>query len=863
MIFPEQDYNSIYGNHAMMQTIVMPRSRFFLSLIFCLAAALPAWAGWHSLGAMPPGVRRGNGVEYRNGQGVVRIYVISPGVIRVRFVPARLLPAWARHLPAGRPAPLGRDHSYAVTAPPSGHAAFQWQSQGATDTLRTAQLRVVIERAPFRLQFFDAQGHVLAQDTRAGGISYQANGAVRDWQRLTPADHIFGLGEKTGPLDKRNLKLGGSALAMWNADVPDYGDATDPLYSDIPFFLELRAGVAHGVFFDNTWRTYFDVGKASRRTLAMGAAGGELNYYLIAGPTPRQVLRRYTRLTGRMPLPPLWVLGYNQCRWSYSPAAIALHIARRFRQLRIPADTLWLDIAYMRGYRVFSWSPKRFPHPRQFLARMHGMGFHVVTILDPGIKVDPGYPVYRSGQREDIFVKYPSGREYIGPVWPGPAAFPDFTWAHARAWWARQVARFAQAGVDGLWNDMDEPSVFNTASGTMPNRARFENRGRTTESRAVHNVFGQQMSRASQLGLRELRPNRRPFVLTRSTYAGGQRYAALWTGDIRSDWVHLRHGVTTLLGLGISGFPFVGNDIGGFIGKGSPNLWTRWVEAGAFFPFMRAHYAQSPGERKEPWVWGRRHTKWNRRAIDRRYEYLPYIYNAFYRASRTGMPVMRALLLDYPRERATYTVGSEYLFGRDLLIAPILRAHRSYRSVYFPAGRWYRVHSAQVIQGPRRLRVTAALGQIPLFVRAGGIVFRAPVMQNTAAWPAAPLIFDIYSGHATHRSYYEDDGATFNYRHGVYFKRQIEYMPGAAASRVVLTQARGTYQPHHACNQIWLHNQARPGAVRLNGRPLARLARPPHAATAAPFGWWYNPSTRELRVVIPQAASKQVITIRP
>ncbi len=841
--------------------------------VLLLACSGLAFARWHSLGAMPPAARLPNGVEYRNARGVVRIYVIAPGILRVRWIPAALLPSQASSRP-GVPAPLGRDHSYAVVAPPPAVAQFQFQPGGDSDRLSTARLQLLILRHPFRLTFLDRRGHILDQDAAAGGMA-RNDSRVRVWKRLEDQDHFFGFGEKTGPLDKRNLKLGGVAYTMWNSDVYGYGDATDPLYADIPFFLVLRQGEAHGIFFDNTWQSWFNIGHASRRRFSFGAEGGELNYYLIAGPSPRQVLRRYTRLTGRMPLPPLWALGYNQCRYSYSPAAKVLAIAHGFRRRRIPADVLWLDIAYMRGYRVFTWSPKRFPHPRKMLAQLHALGFHVVAIVDPGVKVDPVYAAFAGGRRRNVFVRYPDGSLYVGPVWPGPAAFPDFTAAGARAWWARQIAGFANAGLDGIWNDMNEPSVFKTASGTMPDQVVFDNDGRPASSAQDHNVFGQQMSRATRRGLFELRPALRPFVLTRSTYAGGQRYAALWTGDNTADWVHLRHGVATLLGMGISGFPFVGNDIGGFAGAGSAELWTRWVEAGTFFPFMRAH-AEIQDPPKEPWVYGPPYTGYNRRAIERRYEFLPYIYNAFYRSSLTGMPMMRALMLDYPQDPATYTLGDEFLFGRDLLVAPILRAGRLRRTVYLPQGGWYALDSGQAFAGPARISAAAALGQIPLYVREGAILFRAPAMQTTADWATAPLIYDIYARQATARDYYEDDGSTLDYKNDGFYLRHITAAPDASGWSITLAAALGTYRPRHSVNEIWLHFTGRPREVRLNGMPLARLANKPHAA-GAPLGWWYAPaaalpapagsssaaavSASELRIVIPQSPFQQVIEV--
>ncbi len=771
--------------------------RFLLFSLVSLLTGSTAFAAWHSLQAMPAATAIPHGVEYRNAQGEVRITVVRAGVIRVRFAPGR----------------LGRDHSYAVVEQ-SSDVPFQFTPGSAgVDRLSTAAVVVEIQRNPFRIRFLAPQGGVLDADTSADGIAF--NGArVQVWKELRPEDHFYGFGEKAGPFDKRGVDLDGTQMTMWNSDTPGYNSGTDPIYDDIPFFMVLRHGVAHGIFFDNTFRSSFDIGKSDPASYDFGAMGGELNYYFIAGPAPRDVLRRYRDLTGPMPLPPLWSLGYQQCRYSYYPDAEVRRIASTFRADRIPADGIWFDIHYMRGYRVFTWNHHRFPHPRRLLGYLHGLGFHTVTITDPGIKKDPNYFAYRSGVRNHIFATLPNGNIFIGPVWPGDAAFPDFTNPRARDWWGRQIDRFAAAGVDGIWNDMNEPSVFNTPFKTMPNEVRFFNAGQPGTAAEDHNVFGQQMSRATHDALLRLRPDVRPFVLTRATYAGGQKYAAVWTGDNVADWSHLRHGVTTLLGMGISGYPFVGNDIGGFMGVGNAELWTRWVEAGAFFPFMRAH-AVFGAPHKEPWAYGPVYEAFNRKAIERRYEFLPYIYNAFHNSSRTGMPMMRALFLQYPQDRNTYAISDEYLFGADLLVAPVLSPNTAQRSVYLPAGSWFDL-SGQRFNGGHAITVRAAIDQLPLFVRDGSILFRSPVIQNTNQWPTAPLIFQVFSSGPTQRDYYEDDGISFAYRRGVYEQRRLTYAPGM----FTIAAPRGSYRSHHAAILVEVHPGAPVRAVTLNGQPL-------------------------------------------
>lgn len=763
-------------------------------------SAVAALAEWTSLGAMPAAVRSGSAVEYRGDQGVVRLSVIESGVIRVRFTHAMQFAA---------------DDSYAVVH--SAHAAFEFSSEGGTDRLKTGELTVEIQRNPFRLRFFDAQGRVLDRDADDLGMAYDAAGRLRVWKDLPADSHLYGFGERSGPLDKRGYKQAGSSLVDWNSDTPAYDRGTDPLYDSIPFFLTLDRGAVHGTFFDNNWRASFDVGRANAKRLSFGADGGELNYYILAGPLPADVLRRYAALTGPMPLPPLWALGYHQCRWSYYPDSRVLEVARGFRERHIPADGIWLDIDYMNGYRVFTWDAKRFPQPRQMLQQLADMHFKAVTIVDPGVKLDPGYAAYDDGVRANAFAMTPSGKIYIGPVWPGPAVFPDFTDPAARKWWAGQIAGFVSVGLAGIWNDMNEPSVFDTPNATMPDDVVFLHHGSAVTAAEVHNVFGQQMTLATRDGLLQAHPDQRPFVLTRATYAGGQRYAAVWTGDNVADWAHLHDGIATLLGMGISGYPFVGNDIGGFADGpvADAELFTRWMEAGSFFPFMRAHTVPEAAN-KEPWAFGPEHEAYNRRAIERRYEYLPYLYNCFYQASQTGVPVMSALLLQYPDDPKTWDVADEFLTGSDLLVAPILEAHARDRQVYLPRGAWYDLRTDAKQDGGRTINVHADEDELPLFVPEGAILFRVPVIESTADWPAAELTFDIFAHGATERQYYEDDGSSFAFEHGGYFKRTVSVSPG----RVVLSAAEGSFAPRHPANIIALHFASAPQSVTLNGTAL-------------------------------------------
>ncbi|MGH9448232.1 MAG: TIM-barrel domain-containing protein, partial [Terriglobia bacterium] len=423
---------------------------------------------------------------------------------------------------------FGPDYSWAVIKTDWPVIPVDFSGAGNTREIRTRDLEARIQLSPFRIAFYDSAGRLISKDANPSGMGGMASDGsqVRCWKSMPPDEHYFGLGEKAGPLDKR-----GHSYVMWNTDAAGWGATTDPLYEDVPFFMGLRQGRAYGIFFDNTYRSTFDFGSEFRNVYSFGAAGGELNYYFFYGPSPQTVLEQFTALVGRTPLPPRWALGYQQSRYSYSPARMVRFIAANFRLRHIPCDVIYLDIAYMNGYRVFTWNKSRFPDPKQMLSDLRQEGFRVVTIIDPGIKVDPNYWVYEQGLAGHSFVTMPDGKVYEGAVWPGMSAFPDFTSPRVRAWWGGLYGGLVSAGVAGFWNDMNEPSVFNVPSKTMPLNAVFYDHGLHSPHAKLHNVYGMLMSEATRDGVLRLRPNRRPFVLTRDTYAGGQRYAAVWTGD--------------------------------------------------------------------------------------------------------------------------------------------------------------------------------------------------------------------------------------------------------------------------------------------------------------------------------------------
>ncbi len=587
--------------------------------------------GWQSVGKVTSTAALPNGVEIRTPVAVLHITALSPSVIRMYYGKGSKLP----------------DHfSFAVVA----HTGFQPPATKVTDKgdaleLSTGKLIVRVEKASTRISFLEPDGRPVLQDQPGYPVSWNGT-EFRVYKSMPLEEHYFGLGDKAGPLDHRD-----QAFTMWNMDAYGWVGGSDPLYKSIPFFMAVQGERAYGIFLDNTFRSSFDFGKESRDYYSFGADAGPLDYYFIYGPAPKQVVEQYTALTGRTPLPPLFALGYQQSRYSYYPEKRVLEIAGEFRKRRIPADVIYLDIDYEHGYRSFTIDRQRFPTFEQMIGDLNKEGFKVVAITDLHLKKEPGYKPYDEGVAGDQFVKNPDGSVYVGKVWPGDSVFPDFTRRNTREWFGTLYRDLVAMGVRGFWDDMNEPAVFRYPEKTMPldtlHRIDEGAVERTTDHREAHNLVGMENARATYEGLLRLKPNERPFVLTRAGCAGTQRYAATWTGDNQGTWEHLRLTLPTLLSLGISGYGLVGNDAGGFSGSAPADLVTRWMELGVFTPLYRNHTDTNTRD-KEPWVHGREHEVIRRRYIELRYRLMPYIYTVAEEMSRTGVPMMRPMFMEFP-----------------------------------------------------------------------------------------------------------------------------------------------------------------------------------------------------------------------
>lgn len=541
-------------------------------------------------------------------------------------------------------------------------------------------------------------------------------------------------------------------------------------------------------------------------------------------------------------MPPMWAFGYQQSRYSYYPEAEVKRIADRLRSERIPADVIWLDIDYQYKYWPFTVDPERFPTFEQMIKDLRAEHLRTVIITDLHIADQPlaHYKPFDEGIVGNHFVRSADGSVYEGVVWPGKAVFPDFTRKASRDWWGTLYADFVKQGVAGFWNDMNEPAIFLVPSKTMPddNQHRIEEPGfatRVASHLEVHNIYGMQNSRGTFEGLLNLQPNSRPFVMTRASFAGGHRYASTWTGDNSATWDHLRQTTPQLLNLGLSGFAMAGADVGGFAGSPQPELLTRWLEVAAFHPIDRDHSAVGTRP-QEPWENGTAEdVSLRRRYIEERYRLLPYLYSTAEEMSRTGLPIMRPLFLEFPHGAADngpidLSTGNAFMVGPDLLVAqsPYPDEVDDY-SIALPPSSWYDYWTGSRIDptSGRKGIDNAAIAQpevhihrtletLPVFVRAGSIVPEQPLVQSTEEKPEGPLTLRVYPpttyGAACNGALYLDDGVTYDFKKGDYLRMQFACRLSTQGLIVTVAPREGSFESWWKLLSIEVYGATKPYA---------------------------------------------------
>ncbi|WP_445505892.1 TIM-barrel domain-containing protein [Niallia sp. 03190] len=732
--------------------------------------------------------------------------------------------------------------------------------------LKTSEISVVVNKKLFGIKVLDKKGRVINEDYMKNGVSsgYE-DGKPYVFKKTSSSENFYGFGEQAGlQLNKR-----GKSLGMWNTDAYGYDSNTKYVYTAVPFFIGLNNGKAYGILFDNTYRSYYEMASESDNYYYFYANGGPLSYYFMYGPDIQHVLDQYTQLTGKIDLPPEWTLGLHQSSWGYkateedSTDHSITSVARTYREKQIPLDTLHFDIDYMDGYRVFTFNDKF----KQALQTLKGMGgFHSVVINDPGVKQDDNYSVYKEGTAKDYWFKQADGNIFHGPVWAGNSAFPNFLKKDVRNWWAESTgSTLLNAGFDGIWNDMNEPAVFIDGPGynhTLPLDAYGEddNNNKVTHEE-FHNIFGHLENEATYDAWKKINSNERPFILTRDMFAGTQRYAAVWTGDSLSTWEHLQMSLPLNMNLGLSGAPFVGNDIGGFGGQATPELFARWIQVGAFLPYARIHYDgwSDSQYHQEPWSFGPEVEAISKKYIEMRYQLLPYIYNAFNDAAKTGKPVQQPLVYQYQKDAKTYNISDQYMFGDSLMLAPIVNPGQTTREVYLPEGNtWVNYWDKKEYKGGQTITVDAPLDYLPLFVKKNSIIPTRDVQQHTGEKPLTNLVLDTYLDNQASYSFYEDDGHSLNHKKGQYNLTNFNLKRNGKKIEFTKSSTVSKYKSTIKAYTLKINNAKEPSEVVESTRQYARV-NTMDDMNKTNRSYYFDSSSQTLYVHIPTTASKVTI----
>lgn len=698
------------------------------------------------------------------------------------------------------------DFSYAITKYAStGYNKLEIEDETDAYIVSTAKLVCKIFKANLRVIIYDAEdGNVINEDELGfhWEESYEFGGDIVKMSKVSHGgESFYGLGDKPS-----HLNLKGKRFENWVTDSYAFGKDTDPIYKAIPFYTGLNNDKAYGVFFDNSFRSYFDFANERRNVTSFWAQGGEMNYYFIYGPKMSDVVANYTDLTGKPhQLPPLWALGFHQCKWSYYPESNVKAITSKFRELEIPCDAIYLDIDYMEGFRCFTWSKTHFPDPKRMVKELADSGFKTVVIIDPGIKIDKEYSVFKEALDKDYFCKRADGPYMKGKVWPGECYFPDFTKPEVREWWSNLFKELIEEiGVKGVWNDMNEPAVMEVPNKTFPDDVRHDYDGNPCSHRKAHNIYGMQMARATYQGLKRFAYPKRPFVITRAAYSGTQRYTSTWTGDNVATWEHLWIANVQAQRMAMSGFSFAGSDIGGFAEQPQGELYARWIQLGVFHPFCRVHSSGDHGD-QEPWSFDRSITKVVKKFIELRYQLLPYLYTAFWKYIDEGVPLIKSLVLYDQDDQQTHYRTDEFIYGDKILVCPINEPNAKGRRMYIPRGKWYNMWTDELVEGGREFWVDADLDSMPIFIKEGAVIPKYPVQQYVGEKVIEEVTLDVYYTTDKEDSFFFDDAHDgFDYIKGRYNLSTFK-LRSKKDELIIKQHKKGSFKPSYSKFKVVLH----------------------------------------------------------
>lgn len=642
--------------------------------------------------------------------------------------------------------------------------------------IKGTKVLTFVDKNTTEISFKDLDGNIINEDFQPSFKDEEGNVYI---SKVNDCLAYYGLGEKGGDLNKK-----GCYTENFNTDDPETDDDSITYYKTIPFYVALKEEATYGIFFDNSFRSYFDMGKEMGDRIFFGAIGGQIQYYFISGENIKEVVKNYTALTGRMEMPPLWSLGYQQCRFSYFSQEEVRELVKTFEEKDIPLDVVYLDIDYMDGFRVMTFKTPNFDDAAGLISDLKEKGIRTITIIDPGVKVDEEYDVFKRGKEGNHFTKKLDGEMFIGAVWPGDSAFPDFSNKDCREWWKSELKKFiSEHGMDGIWNDMNEPCVFNNDHKTMLETCLHNSDNGVIEHKEFHNRYGFEMSRCSKEAQEELHPNERGFSMTRATYAGGQRYSSVWTGDNMSLWSQMRMSISMNANLGISGFSFVGNDVSGFGLDSSEELFIRWMEMGPFIPIFRNH-SNMYTRRQEPWAFGPRAEKIAKKSIELRYELLPYIYDLYYISHKEGLPIFRPMIMEYEKDMNLLNMREQFMLGENMIVAPVLYEGERSKTVYLPKGSWFNYFTMEKLQGGKWYKLPCELDEILVFVKEGAIIPTYNKKFRNVKERPKNILLKVFGENAK-GFHYNDDGHTMEYLEGKYTYMDIKVVDGKEELKLI------------------------------------------------------------------------------
>jgi alpha-glucosidase len=663
--------------------------------------------------------------------------------------------------------------------------------------LSTNAMDISIQQTPsFSILIKNKKGEIINEDAPGNAFGTAFNGdKVTVYKKIQHGERFVGLGEALGNLDRR-----GTGVTLNNTDTYKYGDPRLSMYTSIPFYMGIHHSIVYGIFYNNSYKSFFNFGLSTPGFASVNFDGGDIDYFFIYDTSVSKIIEHYTSLTGCIQLPPLWSLGYHQSRCTYYPQDKVEWIAETFRKKKIPLDCIVLDADYQQGYQPFRVNKQRFPDMPALAKKLAAMDIELTASVYPGVKMDSTYESYNDGLKNDVFVKYADGSLFETEIAPLRVYLPDYTHPKTRAWWIDKMKWLPDNGIHGYWNDMNEPAV---GGSYLPDNLLFDFDGRKASASEAKNVYGLEMARSSFESAIKYGNGRRPFILTRSGFAGVQRYSAVWSGDNTSTDEGLLSGVLLNNTLGISGVSFCGYDVGGYIGDASKDLYKRWIQAGVFSPFCRNH-REFFGAAGEPWAYGEEAEAISKSYIEFRYRLMPYIYSLFYEASKTGMPVARSLCIQYPHNAKVYDINYQYqfLFGDALLVAPVTSAEKT-KKIFLPKGDWYNLYNDDKVTGDTEIITDVPIYQLPVFVKASAVIPLQTAVQSTKEKASDTLFIHVFNGTDKNTfTFYEDAGDGFDYQKDHFAKRSINFDP--AGRQIIISKQEGIYlSAYNKCHVVF------------------------------------------------------------